>query len=1564
METTPYKSFLELIQEIDTVEREQRDRGTLFELLISAYLTHEPMYTRLFDAVWPLNEVPIEYNIPKHDTGVDLVARKRDTGDLVAVQCKFYSKDTIIQKKHIDSFLNEIGKNYYTEGLIVTTTDKWSKNADDALNNRNKAIMRISLSDLADSRIDWSQYSFHRPKEVFLQDRKTPRPHQKPAIEAVIDGFKNANRGKLIMAPGTGKTFTSLAIAEKMASEKEGTFKVLYLVPSIQLLSQTLRAWNADTQYNIDSIAVCSDRKVTKERIGTEIEDIATTDIGFPATTNALKLLEYQETIESKSITTEFIAVFSTYQSIDVIIDAQRDGFYDFDLIICDEAHRTTGTTELNQEASAFTKVHSNSNVQATKRLYQTATPRVYGEDAKKKAEENSIIIADMNDPDTYGEEFYRLGFGDAIRKGILTDYKVMVLAVEKDVIARRFQDMLANTESGLAFDDITKIVGCWNGLVKRDGNSNKTLGEPMKRAIAFTGTIKDSKKITEMFSTVVDEYLYKSGDVSEPFSIEIQHADGSMNAVEKNEKINWLKSKVPKNTCRVLSNARFLTEGVDVPDLDAVMFLKPRKSKIDIAQAVGRVMRKSEGKDYGYIILPIGVPAGAEAHSILDNNENYAVVWEILNALRSIDERFDATINKLELNKKKPDQLQIIAVGDAPEEGLEQTSGHEQLTGESVLFEEDLSDLERAIYGKIVQKVGNVRYWEQWSEDVAEIAQKHILRINVMLEDKKSDAYNEFKKFVKSLHHNINDSITEQQAIEMLSQHLITKPIFEALFDSYSFVNNNPVSQSMESILDILDKQGLMKEQEQLEGFYESVRIRAEGIDNLEAKQKIIIQLYDKFFKVGFKETTDRLGIVFTPLEVVDFIIRSVDVVLSKHFSKSIGDRNIHILDPFTGTGTFITRILNYLKRELDQGNIEMEDLVRKYTQELHANEIVLLSYYIAAINIEETFHSIVEDDYKPFEGIVLTDTFESTEHNEYFDGILLNENNTRLQKQKNEKIFAIVGNPPYSVGQKNANDNRGNINYPYLNKQIEKTYGKHTKSKLKKALYDSYILALRWASDRIADKGVISFVTNASFIDSNSTAGVRKALNEEFNYVYIFNLRGDQRTQGEQSRKEGGKIFGSGSRTPIAITVLVKDGSEIHKIYYNDIGDYLSREDKLSILSEKKSIDGLEWQEIIPDENHDWINQRDTKYNNYPSIEEFFNHKAIGISTNRDAWVYGFSKDKVENNALQMVGNYNHELTRLSNIKDSTERQDKRNMDPSYIKWTVNLTKKFKKNEKIQLDKSDLTQSMYRPFVKKWLFYNKDIIERPGQYKNKMGNDNKVIYITGSGASRDFSALVVNKVPNLHLQDSGQGFLKNIYREDNLLGSYDSNIALSSFLGLDLTTDELFSYIYAVLNSPEYKEKYSNDLNKVLPRIPLLKNKNKFIEVGQKLIDLHLNYETEEPYENVTIKMNPNPSFKVKKMKHPKKGMLDTIIFNSDITIKDIPEKAYEYVVNGRPAIEWIIDQYQVKTDKNSGIVDDPNDYSEDEKYIFNLLLRIINVSVQTVDLVNSLPELKIEE
>lgn len=1567
-------SFDSLVQQINELAETQRDRGTYFEYLARAYFQNEPTYQNEFKNIWMLADVPEKHGIPKTDIGVDLVA-ETFTGELVAIQAKFY--DRAIQKSNIDSFLSELGKNYYKSGIIVASTDKWGKNAEKALADRSDVI-RIGLSDLRNSRIDWDKFSFERPDEVTVKAKKKPRYYQKEVIEKALTYFKENDRGQLIMAPGTGKTFTSLKVAEAMSKESDKEqYVVLYLVPSIQLLTQTLRGWNNDTDMTMSSMAVTSDRNASRSSVKQDESNIQikASDIGYPATTSPEKVLNnYRELMRKPK--KELLVVFGTYQSIDVLGKAQKEGFPEFDLIIADEAHRTTGAKALGEEDSSFTKVHSNSNIKGYKRLYQTATPKLYGTEARKKAESNSILISSMDDENLYGKVFYRLGFGDAISHDILTDYKLMVLAVDETVVQKDMQKSLSDPENGLNIDDIGRIIGVWNGMIKRESFTDKVSGEPMKRAIAFSRTIKDSQRLSEQFENVVNDYL----DSDKGYSVNVRHVDGSMNAIQKNEALDWLASDdIPEDSARILSNVRFLTEGIDVPNLDAIVFLSPRKSQVDIVQAVGRIIRKSEGKEYGYIILPIVVPAGETPETILDNNKSYDVVWQVLNALRSVDERFEATVNKLELNKKKPKNIQVIGVGGAPDDPTLNANGdYEEQPFKPYQTELELEweAVEGAIYGKIVQKVGDRRYLEDWSKDVAEIARRHIQGIEIILKQNQESKV-AFDKFLRSLQHNINESIDQDQAIEMLAQHLITLPIFDTLFGDYGFVKNNPVSSAMEKIIEELSQYGFEKEQKELQPFYDSVRLRAEGIDNAQAKQKIIITLYDKFFSTGFKSTTERLGIVFTPVEVVDFIVKSVDGVLRKHFGKTLASENVHILDPFTGTGTFITRTLHYLKSLMDNGEITFDDILRKYTQELHANEIVLLSYYIAAINIEAVFDEINGDEpYAPFEGIVLTDTFESTETEDTLDDSFFGTNDKRLKRQQEKPITAIIGNPPYSIGQNSQNDNNQNISYPRLDKRLAETYVSKSNAGLTKGLYDSYVKAFRWASDRLKNQGVIGFVTNGNYLNTNSADGLRAGLYEEFNHLYIFNLRGDQRTLGEQSRREGGKIFGSGSRTPVAISILVKDGSDSHELHYHDIGDYLSQKEKLAIISEFGDVSQLDWRKIIPDENNDWLNQRDPNYQKYDRLAgestSVFNNNSMGILTSRDAWVYGYSKEKVAQNTERLVQNYNNELKRLKNIPVN-ERKDLLNRNSDYINWSRKLERFAVNDIELEYHQSHLKLSLYRPFTKKWVYHDKALNEEARLYYNKFGQNNLVINTTGRGATRDFSPLVVDCIPSNDFMEKGQGFMRydNEVDETSLFPNKDNiNQEFADKLGLNL--DDTFAYIYGLLNSKEYQTKYANDLKKDLARIPIVKNKERYVEVGKALMDLHLNYEEVPVYDGVEITPLVNPSYKVTKMRFAKKrdengksvNDLSTIIFNSDITISNIPEKAYEYVVNGRSAIEWIIDQYQVKTDKKSGITDDPNDYSDDEKYIFNLLLRIINVSVQTVDLINSLPELEIDE
>ena len=1285
-------TFDNLVHKINELAETQRDRGTYFEYLARAYFQNEPTYQNEFKNVWMLADVPEEFGIPKVDLGVDLVAEKF-TGELVAIQAKFYNHS--IQKSNIDSFLGELGKDYYESGIIVASTDKWGKNAEKALADRSDVI-RIGLSDLRNSQIDWSKFSFESPEVVAVKAKKKLRYYQESAIQSALNHFTENDRGQLIMAPGTGKTFTSLKIAEAMARDaSKEQYTILYLVPSIQLLTQTLRGWNNDTEMTMSSMAVTSDRNASRGSVKQDESNltIKASDIGYPATTSSKKVVEnYLELMTRPK--KELLVVFGTYQSIDVLGEAQKEGFPEFDLIIADEAHRTTGAKAFGDEASSFTKVHSDLNVKGIKRLYQTATPKLYGIESKKKAEENSSVISSMDDENLYGSVFYRLGFGDAISQDILTDYKLMVLAVDETVVQKDMQKALADSENGLNIDDVGRIIGVWNGMIKRESFADKVSGEPMQRAIAFSRTIEDSKRLSTQFENVVNEYL----NSDEGYSVNVRHVDGSMNALEKNEALDWLASDdIPEDSARILSNVRFLTEGIDVPNLDAIIFLSPRKSQVDIVQAVGRIIRKFEGKEYGYIILPIVVPAGETPETILDNNKTYDVIWQVLNALRSVDERFEATVNKLELNKQKPKNIQVIGVGGAPDDpNFNDSYVKEPIVAYQTELELEWEAVEGAIYGKIVQKVGDRRYLEDWSKDVADIARRHIQGIEFILEQN-PDSKSAFDKFLHSLQHNINESIDQSQAIEMLAQHLITLPIFDALFGEYSFVKNNPVSSAMEQIVEELSQFGFEKEQKELQPFYDSVRLRAEGIDNAQAKQKIIITLYDKFFSTGFKSTTERLGIVFTPVEVVDFIIKSVDVVLRKHFGKTLASENVHILDPFTGTGTFITRTLHYLKSLMDSGEITFDDILRKYTKELHANEIVLLSYYIAAINIEAVFDEINGDEpYAPFEGMVLTDTFESTETEDTLDDSFFGTNDKRLKRQQEKPITAIIGNPPYSFGQKDGNDDNQNINYPKLERTILSSYVKRSKASMVGGMYDTYVKALRWATNRLKQDGVVAFVTNGSFIDSQSADGLRASLYNEFNHLFIFNLRGNALGQGDVRKKEGGNVFGSGTRTTVAVSLLVKDNSDIHELHYYDIGDYLTQKEKLALITDFEDISQLDWQEIIPDENNDWINRRDPHYLKYVSIsgqsDSPFILSTIGVNSDRDTWVIGFSKEKILENSKKLIDKYNEE------VKINGGNNNKpTNFNPMETNWSRKLLRLYSNGELLEFNPSRITQELY---------------------------------------------------------------------------------------------------------------------------------------------------------------------------------------------------------------------------------------------------------------------------
>lgn len=1614
----------------------EKEKGTQFERLMRAWLKTDARYAHLFEHVWLWEEFPSRKDFGGQDTGIDLVAKTHE-GDYWAIQCKCYAEDTVIDKAAVDSFLATSSRTFTNEvtfqttsfahRLWIATTSHWGSNAEEAIQNQLPPVSRVNLYDLDHSAVDWSKIFEGLEGKAALSEKKQLREHQREALKAAHQHFLSHDRGKLIMACGTGKTFTSLKLIEQEVDHKG---LVLFLVPSIALLGQSLNDWMGDAEAPIKAVCICSDSRASRKiKRGNPNDELETSivDLALPASTNTASITHQLLSCRAHDGLT---VVFSTYQSIDVVAEAQAElleqtggEFGVFDFVVCDEAHRTTGVKLSTKDESNFIKIHNDDFIRGRKRLYMTATPRLYGENARIKASKNDCVLCSMDDETLYGQEFYRVNFSYAVQNGILTDYKVLVLTVSEDMIPADLMKQVKDLNAKeLNYDDTGRLIGVINGLSKKIlGDKGVTWdADPrlMRRALAFTHKIgrKDepgtSRNIEHVLPSVSALYNKTLTDEERKSVVHIKarHVDGSMGATERNAALAWLAEEADDpQECRVVTNVRCLSEGVDVPALDAVLFLSARNSQVDVVQSVGRVMRsfrrgQPDEKKYGYIIIPVIVPEGTTPEEALNDNKTFSVVWAILNALRSHDDHFNAYVNTIALNRDKGAKVTVglpglgrTGVGGSTLAGDPNDSHDAQeISNQEVAHQLTLQfgATQQNIFAKLVEKCGDRLYWENWAAEVGEIAKKYIARIARLVTGEGGKYSAKFDEFVRTLRHNLNPGISAEQCIEMLAQHLITRPVFEALFADYQFVSNNSISSSMQMMIDLLESEAVDKDLTVLSNFYESVRANVGKIDNLEGKQTVIKNLYEKFFKRAFPLTVEKLGTVYTPVECVDFILHSVDEVLKSEFGAALTHENVHVLDPFTGTGTFITRLLQ-------SGLIRPEDMVRKYRHEIHANELVLLAYYIADVNIESVFQEVCpQSEYLPYDGICLTDTFQLGENSDddIFKGFF-KENSEAVEAQRRTPIRVIIGNPPYSVGQKSANDNAQNQSYPILDQRIADTYVAGSTATSTKGLYDSYIKAYRWATDRLSPEegSVIAFITNAGWIDGNSHDGFRTSLEKEFDKIYVFNLRGNQRTSGELSRKEGGKIFGSGSRTPIAITLLVRypEARRLDQcqIYYHDIGDYLSREEKLRKITQAQSYRGLDWTLITPNEKHDWINQRDGLFDTLLPLtpEKMFDTKAKsvflgdsnGFQTARDAWVYQYSQKELERNTQAMIAFYNEQLEKAEPSMDKTK-----------ISWTRGLRKTFEKGTVLSHHPEMVQIGMYRPFSKCYVYTDKFWVEYPAtkeRFFPTHHHKNLVICVTAGSKQ---SCLITDCLPDWHFIGDSQCFPLYWYDENkgepavSLFGTTNEERwtqrdgitdwclqeVRSRFAGAQsLTKEDIFYYVYGLLHSPDYRERFADDLRKALPRIPIVERAEEFIafsKAGRRLAQLHLHYEDyAHEAEGVEVDERDYTAadeyayYAVEKMRFPKKDERHTIIYNGHIAIHNIPAEAYDYVVNGKSAIEWVMERYAVTIHKDSGIKNDPNLWAREQgkpRYILDLLLSIIHVSVETQKIVAELPKL----
>ena len=1605
----PNFSFDSLLKSMRDSSFSEAEKGAKFEKLICAALPRMPGYGDRFVRVVRWHEWPLRQN---RDIGVDLVAEIAPVygGGYCAIQCKFYQEKTYLDKPDIADFIAESGREFrdednkpsrFRERLVVATTDRWTTHAEQTILGQDPPVIRMGLQTLREADLDWRNVA--KPKAVRGKPKEM-RKHQKEAKAKVVSAFKSGvERGKLIMACGSGKTFAALKIAEEHVG-KGGS--VLFLVPSISLLSQSLNDFVADRKLPHRYLVVCSDSRAGNQ----SAEDISVADLMFPPTTRQREIARYLQP-SSKALT----VVFSTYQSLDVVAKAQGDS--QFDLIICDEAHRTTGASknvisrlgESERREAHFTKVHDNKHIKGRRRLYMTATPKIYTAGVKQAAEEHDAAVYSMDDKQHYGEELFRYSFSRAVKDGILADYHVHILCMKREEIAAVHEKMAVR--DGVKLDDAVKMVGCWKAIRRPPPEeSNKP---PMKRVVAFTNKIKESEMIQAAIGACAREAAVALNVKKEKdLILDARHVDGTMNAMTRARHLAWLREEPKDGHCRILTNARCLTEGVDVPALDGVIFFAPRKSQIDIVQAVGRVMRIAPGKKVGNIILPVVLPADATPENLLSKDETYKHVWQVLSALRAHDDRFQAEVNKVQFNKELPARI-TTTLGAGDDDDDKSGKGKDgRPKGEQLIFGFRLYEWTNAIIPRFVENCGERLYWARWARDVSRIAESVIELIRQYINSDKPFR-GSFAKFLHGFRLNINTLITAEQAIQALAQHIITKPVFDALFKGYSFSEKNAISRSMNAVTRELQNRGIDSELKTLEDFYQDVASRANDINTLEGRQNIMETLYSEFFQGAFKKDAEQAGIVYTPVEVVDFINRSADFLLRKEFGVGLTDKSVHILDPFTGTGRFVVRLLSP-----ESNLIADKDLERKYRSEIHANEKLLLPYYIANVNIEQTYHARTGGDYEPFPNGVLCDTFNTAEKGGKGALALMKENKERANAQSRLSIKVILSNPPYS-----AVGNPPPGFYPALDSNLQDSFIKESSAQSRMTLFDSYIRAMRWALDRIPsdEGGIVGFVTNSGFLRAYSADAMRKSLANELSALYALDLRGNQRTQGETSLREGGKIFGGGSRTPVVIVLMIKKPSKAKSagLHYCNIGDYLTREQKLSFLAEKESIANIAWQKITPSPEGDWLNKRDPNFNRlFPVADQatcdairranvsrnadelalantaseggksLFAAYTLGVVTGRDAWVYDFSEKKLAEKVKSTIACYNRERNRyLLAVKKSGKRVIKNlkaflTDDKTKISWSDSLRRAVAQGQALAFDKGKIRLAQRRPFCVEHLYYDKFLNDRQRRCDLffKEEEQNLTICVSSTGAD-EWSSFAVSRLPDYALASGGaQCFPFHVY----VRGEKRENItdgALEKFRvyykNKRIGKMDIFHYVYAVLHHPGYRERFKGNLMRELPRIPFAPDFRAFAAVGKKLMNLHINYENAKEFKLRPVSDPDSPQSElgfsrqagrqdlhVKRMRFGRIGRKtdkSVLRYNDSLSFQ-IPDSAHAYKVNGKSPVEWVVDRYKISEDKDSGIVQNANDWSDERgnsAYILSLLKKAVHIGTESAAQIRTLPK-----
>jgi predicted helicase len=1530
------------------------EKGRLLEIATKLYFER----VMPVEAVYYWRDWAHQQGLPIQDTGIDLVAIFE--GQTWAIQCKLWQKE--VDWSDLGTFVASLTKKDlpFAGGYLVV--ESLTRQAERQLEELEKPLHILSAREI----LNTLREEYGLSEEAILQEKplppktpKTLRPYQEKAVRAAVEHFQHHQRGKLLMPPGTGKTLVSLRITEELLAHKiqsptsphvasytkaeslgslssslsqgenlgsssspalQGSQAeslsslssslsqgerallsssqlsnggaverfstpplVLFLCPSIALLDQSIKVWWRESRFPLHIAAVVSDKTVGKE------DDFHHRSLlTFPATTNSQELLERFELRPDR-----LNVVFSTYQSLEVVIEAQAKGFPAFDLVICDEAHRTAGVSDKRHapEESGFRKVHDDNFLRAHKRLYMTATPKVFGtspEERRRAETENLVKIYDMSDETLFGTVFFEYSFRHAIEEGYLAPYRVVVLMVDPRAVQKELYEYL-QSDQALSVDLATQLVALGR-LIQGEirDESGQPLPQPIRSGIVFVGRVRKSEKLGQEFARVYQEYF------GEPPKAQLRHIDGSMSAFEKRRRLDWLREGSAQEP-HLLSNAKVLTEGIDVPSLDVVAFLDPKESVVDIIQAVGRVVRTAENKNYGLIFIPLILQATDQPLKESDvdrrlHHSSYKTLWQVLGALASLDSSFRA-------------QIRLLLVGDRDK----------PLSEEPVLMLRRSPELQPELFEQVRQhlslrivrsfRLGRV-FLRDWAQETARLAQTLHHHLQNALE-RDPDFQNQFQKLLQGLQKNLHPQIHPTDVQSLIVQYLLTRPIFEALFPPPT--HPNPQNTHLQSAADLLEeifghfRPFLKNNLETLQKFYDQAQARAAGLTSPAERQEFIRQLYTDFFAVAFPQLSEEMGIAYTPLPLVQFLVRVGNHLLQEHFDRSLQDPGVGVWDPFAGTGTFLALAMNDIPPHALQQKLALQDF--------WATEILLLPFLVLVKNLEHLIAQKLSHPI-PFSGALWGDTFQLMEHfyqkkhptlPDLFPPAFQNLQNHFLQKP----LHLILSNPPWRAGRENENQGRKNLTYPTLRSRIETTYAAAAQSlgaTNLNSLYDTYIQAIRLATDRI-EEGIIAFVLNNGWLTGLAARGLRNTLQSEFAAIYIYDLKGDARTRGEERRKQAENVFGDQSRAGVCLTLLVKkkDFSGKGRIFYAAVPDYASKEEKFRLLETfAQDPTPIPWREIHPSPKADWLQQGQSEFDTFLKLGDkhvkntlrstaassqssaslelegdapeesppptaphphlstqekeitLFALYCRGVITCRDRYVYNFSEDELRRHVQRLITTFNNELARAQkgeiteeNVEEAVEK------DPKKIKWDSTLKRYlFSSIPAQKWEEESLREAYYRPFVPMKLYFNRvfnNSVHRLFDIFPTADTENIAIVVSAVGKGAIFDAFMVDAIVDLHYFSAQNQLFPLYYFAGD--GSRRENITagavgyFSRELGRRVRVEEVFYYVFGVLSAPGYRERYGENLLMELPRVPLLRGVfGEVVDLGRKLAALQL--------------------------------------------------------------------------------------------------------------------------